>query len=155
IAAYIQVAALVMGTLAIWRQRRWSRQQMLRVLIVASMFGLVSTLLFAFDPAMGQERLFVRVGLRYLITAIAALSMGIAIASRWPRGRLGQQMTALALCIYGADQLHVFSAYAATALGEETWAWMRYTTIATLLAPLFISYGLVIWLLEDERDRAE
>src|SRR5690606_10913063 len=28
IAAYIQVAALVMGTLAIWRQRRWSRQQM-------------------------------------------------------------------------------------------------------------------------------
>ncbi|MEO7013709.1 MAG: phosphodiesterase [Dokdonella sp.] len=155
IAAYIQVVALVMGTLAIWRKHRWTRAQMITALVAASAFGLVSTLMFAFDPAMAQERMVMRIGLRYLITAVAALSMGVAIASRWPRGRLGQQMTALALCIYGADQLHVFSAYVVQALGGEPWWWMRYTTIATLLAPLFISYGLVIWLLEDERDRAE
>ena len=36
VAAYIQVVALVMGTLAIWRQRPWSRQQILRALGVAS-----------------------------------------------------------------------------------------------------------------------
>ncbi len=155
VAAYIQVVALVMGTLAIWRKHRWTRRQMLLALVAASVFGLVSTLLFAFDPAMAQERMLVRVGLRYLITAVAALSMGIAIARRWPHGRLGQQMTALALCIYGADQLHIFSAYVLQALGGEPWGWVRYTTIATLLAPLFISYGLVIWLLENERDRAE
>ncbi len=155
VAAYIQVVALVMGTLAIWRKRRWTRQQMIGALVVASVFGLVSTLLFAFDPAMVQERMGMRIGLRYVITGVAALSMGIAIASRWPRGRLGQQMTALALFIYGADQIHVFSAYVAQVMGGDTWWWMRYTTLATLLAPLFISYGLVIWLLEDERDRAE
>ena len=155
VAAYIQVVALVMGTLAIWRKHRWTRAQMIGALVAASVFGLISTLLFAFDPAMAQERLVMRLGLRYLITAAAALSMGVAIASRWPRGRLGQQMTALALCIYGADQLHTFFAYVAQVLGGETWWWMRYTTLATLLAPLFISYGLVIWLLEDERDRAE
>ncbi|HQV73355.1 putative bifunctional diguanylate cyclase/phosphodiesterase [Dokdonella sp.] len=155
VAAYIQVVALVMGTLAIWRQRRWTRQQIVRALVLASVFGVISTLLFAFDPSMVQERLVMRIGLRYLITAAAALSMGLAIAWHWPRRRLGQQMTALALSIYGIDQLHVFSAYVLTALGGESWPWMRYTTIATLLAPLFISYGLVIWLLEDERDRAE
>lgn len=155
VAAYLQVVALVMGTLAIWRKRRWTRQQMISALIVASVFGLVSTLLFAFDPALVQERLFMRIGLRYLITAMAAISMGVAIASRWPRGRLGQQMTALALCLYGADQLNIFSDYVLQTVGSEPWAWMRYTIVITLLAPLFISYGLVTWLLEDERDRAE
>ncbi|MBL0165088.1 MAG: EAL domain-containing protein [Xanthomonadales bacterium] len=155
LAAYIQVVALVMGTLAIWRKRRWTRKQMIHALIVASVFGLASTLLFAFDPAMVQERMFLRVGLRYLITALAALSMGIAIARRWPRGRLGQLMTAIALCLYGADQFHVFLSYLMQAFGEDPWPWTRYTTLITLLAPLFISYGLVIWLLENERDRAE
>lgn len=155
VAAYTQVVALVMGTLAIWRKHRWTRQQIVRALAAATLFGLVSALLFAFDPAMVQERMLMRVGMRYVIASLAALSMGIAIARRWPRGRLGQQMTALALCLYGLDQIHVFSAYAVQALGGESWSWLRYTTIVTLLAPLFISYGLVIWLLEDERDRAE
>jgi diguanylate cyclase (GGDEF)-like protein len=155
IAAYSQVAALIMGTLAIWRTQRWTRSQIARALVVAGVFGLLSALAFAFDPVMVQERLFMRVGLRYLITGIAALSMGVAIARRWPKGRLGQQLTAIALCLYGADLLHVFSSYLLQALGEPIWPWARQTSVLSLITQLFIGYGLVIWLLENERDRAE
>ena len=155
IAAYVQVMALIMGTLAIWRKQRWTRQQMVLALVVASLFGLLSTLAFAFDPSLVQERLFMRVGLRYLITGLAALGMGLAIARRWPRGRLGQQLTVLALCLYGIDLLHVFSAYMAQLMSQAPWPWMAYTGVLSLLTPLFIGYGLVIWLLENERDRAE
>ncbi|HET9033306.1 MAG TPA: GGDEF domain-containing phosphodiesterase [Dokdonella sp.] len=155
IAAYSQVAALIMGTLAIWRTQQWTRKQILRALAVASVLGLVSALAFAFDPSMAHERLFMRVGLRYLIAGLAALVMGIAIASRWPRGRLGQQLTAIALSLYGIDQLQVFASYLRQASGYEPWPWSLQIGILSLVTPLFIGYGLVIWLLENERDRAE
>ena len=144
-----------MGTMAIWRTRRWTRTQIGQALILASLFGLLSGLAFAFDPQFAQERHFLRVGLRYLITGLAALGMGVAIARVWPRGRLGQQLTAVALTLYGFDQLHVFSSYALMASGGTNWPWAKFTNVFSLITQLFIGYGLVIWLLENERDRAE
>ena len=155
VAAYTQVAALIMGTMAIWRTRRWTRMQIGQALMLAGLFGLLSGLAFAFDPQYAQERHFLRVGLRYLITGLAALGMGIAIARVWPRGRLGQQLTAVALTLYGFDQLHVFSSYALVASGGSNWPWAKFTNVFSLITQLFIGYGLVIWLLENERDRAE
>lgn len=55
-AAYIQVAALVMGTMAIWRTQRWTRSQLVGALAAASLFGLLTCLAFAFDPAASGER---------------------------------------------------------------------------------------------------
>lgn len=155
VAAYAHVALLIMGTLAIWRTTRWTQAQVSRVLILAALVGIGSALAFAFDPQYTQERLLVRVGLRHLIAGISALAMGLAILARWPKGRLGQQLTAFALCIYGVDLLHVFAAYALNANGIELWPWMHYTTVISLTSQLFIGYGLVVWLLEEERARAE
>lgn len=155
IAAYTQVAALVMGTMAIWRTQRWTKLQIRQALALAGLVGLLSSLAFAFDPQFAQQRYFLRVGLRYLVIGLAALAMGLAIAWRWPRGRLGQQLTGVALSLYGVDQLHVFSAYIAQLSGNELWPWMRYTSVVSLITQIFIGYGLVIWLLESERDRAE
>ncbi|MEZ5461564.1 putative bifunctional diguanylate cyclase/phosphodiesterase [Dokdonella sp.] len=154
-AAYTQVIALVMGTLAIWRTRRWTRKQIRQALVLATLIGLLSGLAFAFDPQFAMQRHFLRVGLRYLVIGLAALAMGLAIARQWPRGRLGQQLTGVALSLYGLDQLHIFSAYLAQANGVGAWPWLRYTSIASLVTQIFIGYGLVIWLLESERDRAE
>lgn len=155
IAAYTQVAALIMGTMAIWRTQRWTRSQIRQALILAGLVGLLSTLAFAFDPQHAQQRFFMRVGMRYLVIGLAALAMGVAIAWRWPRGRLGQQLTGVALGLYGIDQLHVFSAYLGQVSGLGVWPWMRYTGVVSLITQIFIGYGLVIWLLESERDRAE
>lgn len=155
VAAYAQVALLIMGTLAIWRTQRWTQAQLTRALVLAALIGIGSALAFAFDPQYSEERLLMRVGLRHLITGASALAMGLAILIRWPRGRLGQQLTAFALCIYGLDLLHVFAAYALHTKGAELWPWMRYTTVISLTSQLFIGYGLVIWLLEEERKRAE
>ncbi len=155
IAAYSHVAALIMGTLAIWRTNQWTRNHILQAIGLASAIGLVSALAFAFEPSMGQERLFMRVGLRYLITGLAALAMGAAIAFRWPRGRLGQQLTAIALCVYGIDLLQVFASYLLLTSGHSPWPWAQQIAVLSLVTQLFIGYGLVIWLLENERDRAE
>lgn len=155
IAAYTQIAALVMGTLTIWRTRRWTRTQIRQALLLAALVGLLSGLAFAFDPQFGLQRHFLRVGLRYLLIGLAALVMGLAIARQWPRGRLGQQLTGIALSLYGLDQLHVFSAYLAQANGLGAWPWLRYTNVVSLITQIFIGYGLVIWLLENERSRAE
>jgi diguanylate cyclase (GGDEF)-like protein len=155
VAAYSQVVLLIIGTLAIWRTHRWTRKQVAAALSFATVFGIVSGLAFAFDPQYTLERLFMRVGLRHLITGLAALAMGLAILIRWPRGRLGQQLTAFALCLYAIDLLHIFAAYVAQANGVPIWPWMRHASVIGLLTQLFIGYGLVIWLLEDERIRAE
>jgi diguanylate cyclase (GGDEF)-like protein len=155
IAAYTHVAALIMGTLAIWHTRRWTRAQISQALLLASLLGLLSGLAFAFDPQFVSQRHFLRVGLRYLITGAAALGMGVAIARAWPRGRLGQQLTALALTLYGFDHLHVFSMYLLQVTGGDSWPWSKFTNVFGLITQLFIGYGLVIWLLENERDRAE
>src|SRR5690606_14930985 len=155
IAAYTHVAALIMGTLAIWRTRRWTRAQITQAVLLAGLLGLLSGLAFAFDPQFATQRHFLRVGLRYLITGAAALGMGVAIARTWPRGRLGQQLTALALTLYGFDHLHVFSMYILQVTGAESWPWAKFTNVIGLITQLFIGYGLVIWLLENERDRAE
>ncbi|MBN8481630.1 MAG: phosphodiesterase [Xanthomonadales bacterium] len=155
IAAYVQVALLVIGTLTVWRGRLFSRVVMIEALVLAVAIGLFSALAFAFDPGYAQERFFLRVGLRHLITGVAALAMGIVIARQWPGSRLGPRLTSIALVIYGLDLLHVFGAYLVQANGGTMWPWMRYTTPISLITQLFIGYGLVIWLLEDERERAE
>ncbi len=154
-AAYIQVALLVVGTLSVWRTRSWSRRRIIEVLVLATLVGLLSGFAFAFDPGHVQERFFLRVGLRHLITGVAALAMGIAIARRWPQGRFGQNLTAIALTIYGIDLLQVFATYVVLVTGGSVWPWLKYTSIVSLVTQLFIGYGLAIWLLEDERERAE
>ena len=155
VAAYIQVALLIVGTLSVWRPRSWSRRRIVEALVLAILVGLFSGLAFAFDPSHVQERFFVRVGLRHLITGVAALAMGLAVARRWPQGRFGQNLTAIALIIYGIDLLHVFTTYVVLVNGGTVWPWLRYTAVLSLPTQLFIGYGLVIWLLEDERERAE
>lgn len=155
IAAYVQVALLVIGTLTIWRGRAFSRSVIVESLVLAIAIGLFSAVAFAFDPAYAQERFFLRVGLRHLITGCAALAMGVVIARQWPASRFGPRLTAIALVIYGLDLLHVFSAYLAQSSGATLWPWLPYTSIVSVITQLFIGYGLVVWLLEDERERAE
>ncbi|MEO8010511.1 MAG: bifunctional diguanylate cyclase/phosphodiesterase [Dokdonella sp.] len=155
VAAYVQVVLMVMGTLAIWRTRSWSGAQIGSAVAAALVLGLVSGLAYAFDPVFVQERFFLRVGLRHLIAGAAALAMGVAIARRWPDARFGQQLTAIALTAYGFYLLLVFTAYAMQASGGSILPWMRQIAPVGLIPPMFIGYGLVVWLLEDERERAE
>ena len=155
IAAYVQVALLVIGTLTIWRGRAFSRSVIVESLVLAIAIGLFSAIAFAFDPTYAQERFFLRVGLRHLITGCAALAMGMVIARQWPASRFGPRLTAIALVIYGLDLLHVFGAYIAQTGGAPLWPWLPYTSIVSVITQLFIGYGLVVWLLEDERERAE
>ncbi len=155
IAAYVQVALLVIGTLTIWRSRMPSPSAIVQSLVLATVIGLLSALAYAFDPAASQERLFLRVGLRYLVTGIAGIALGVVIARHWARDRFGPRLTAIALVLYGLELLHVFGAYLAQANGQPPWPWLRYTAVLSTISQLFIGYGLVIWLLEDERERAE
>lgn len=154
-AAYVQVALLVIGTLTIWRNRMPARTTIVQSLVLAVAIGLLSALAFAFDPAAAQERLFLRVGLRYLLTGVAGVALGVVVARHWAEGRFGPRLTAIALVVYGLDLLHVFGAYVAQASGQPLWPWLRYTAVLGTVTQLFIGYGLVIWLLEDERERAE
>ncbi|MEO7199210.1 MAG: bifunctional diguanylate cyclase/phosphodiesterase [Dokdonella sp.] len=155
IGAYCHVVLLVAGTLAIWREHIWRRSTIISLLVLAALFGLGSALTFAWDPQHAVEKLFLRTGLRHLVTGIAALAMGVVIAWRWPRERLGQQLTALALAIYGIEQLQLFAACILSTGFNIAVPWQRYTSVIGLVTQVFIGYGLAIWLLEDERIRAE
>lgn len=155
IAAYAQVATLILGTIAIWRTQRWTRRQLQLTLGIVCLIGLISGLAFAFDPQAVHSRTFMRIGMRYLITGVAALTMGILIFRRGPRGGIGQLLTALALGLYGIDLLTTFAGYLAQSNPNVEWSWFKYTVVVNLLSQVFIGYALVIWLLEKERERAE
>ncbi|HNR91204.1 MAG TPA: bifunctional diguanylate cyclase/phosphodiesterase [Dokdonella sp.] len=154
-AAYVQIALLVIGTLTIWRNRAPARASIVQALTLAVALGLLSVFAFAFDPSAAQERMLLRVGLRYLLTGVAGVALGVAILRHWGWNRFGSRLTAIALIVYGLDLLHVFGAYVAQASGQPPWSWLRYTSVPGAVTQLFIGFGLVIWLLEDERERAE
>lgn len=155
VAAYCHVTLLVMGTLAIWRDRRWSRRQIGTVLAVAATVGACSALAFTWDVQYVQERLFLRIGMRHFVAAAAYLTLAAVVALHWRRLRVGEKLTAIALALYGLDLLHTLAVYALVQWLHVPTPWARYVEPLALATQMFTGYALTIWLLEDESERAE
>ncbi len=154
VAGYAHIAWLMSGTYAITRgrsvSRRWKRA-MLGVCVVA---GVILAMLFTSDPALAGARFFIRVGLRSAAAAVAYLSAGVWLSWRggWRHGS-GRAIVIGAFLLYGAEQVNYFVWISLEFLGVATMgAEFALLGFLDFLLQFAMGLGMVIWLLEDERN---
>lgn len=153
IAAYLQIALLALGTMAVLGKHPPQRRTVSILLIGSVVLGIITAVLFAGPPEASMQRIVLRSGLRYAITGVAYLIVAILLWRRARRSGLGARLAAFAMGAYGVELLHVLSLLIAdTGFGIKV-SWAPYVGVLDLIAQLFIGYGLVVWLLEDERLR--
>ncbi|HEX7111258.1 MAG TPA: bifunctional diguanylate cyclase/phosphodiesterase [Mizugakiibacter sp.] len=154
-AAYAQAVLVAFATYAAVASRplppRWLRYTMSGALA----FAAVCALAFANDPAAMTQRALLRDGLRQAITAATYLSAAVVLWRFVRRTSMGGRIAAAALGLYGLEMLWALILLAGQAYTAHPLSWLRYTGVLDLAAQQLIGFGLVIWLLEDERTRAQ
>ncbi|MEO6968584.1 MAG: bifunctional diguanylate cyclase/phosphodiesterase [Rhodanobacteraceae bacterium] len=153
--AYLQVALLALGTNAVLAKRAASPRMIGGVVVATALLGIITALLFAGSPEASMQRIVLRSALRYAITGVAYLIVAILLWRRARRTGLGARLAAFAMGFYGVELLHVLTILIVETKFKTTVEWSPYVGVLDLVAQLFIGYGLVVWLLEDERLRYE
>ena len=153
-AGYWHIAWLIFGTYAVAKRQRLSARTTARILGSIFVGAVVVTLLFTWDPNAATQRYFLRVGLRALVAGVAYLTAGVWLARDrgWRQGA-GRSIVIGAFAIYGVEQLNYF----ATTLIELLDLYSFGSGLALLgffdfLIQFGMGLGMVIWLLETERD---
>ncbi|HVF36046.1 MAG TPA: bifunctional diguanylate cyclase/phosphodiesterase [Candidatus Saccharimonadia bacterium] len=155
-AAYAGVALITLGAALLAGhasdQRRW-----IRILVAAAaIIALFATFAFVQEPAPALRRLYVRVGWRHLLLGTALVLTAIAMLRQrgWLRG-LGMRTAILALWAWGTQQLVLFTLFVWQSLVDGSIAIGPYLGLVEPLLLVFAGFALAIWMLDEERVRAE
>jgi len=147
VAAYLQVAWLLLGARGLAGEKEIPAATRRLALAVAIAAGLASTGLAAAGMSHPSP-----VGLRCLVAGLAYLAAAAAILTRrQPGARLGRTFAGLALVVYAADQLAYF-AIGFVPQGRQLQPLLVLMSF-DLLATAVIGLALVAWPLEGEHER--
>jgi diguanylate cyclase (GGDEF)-like protein len=153
VGAYWQAAWLLFGTYEASSDRRLPapvRRGVLALLLLLGIASILGTL-----ESSPNTRYFVRAGVRALGLALAfgAASYGMWRSRLHPAG-LGQRMIAGSFLLFGLHQLHYFAILVAEILRLGSLRYGAYLGPFDFLFQALMGSGMVIWLLEEERQRA-
>jgi len=153
VAGYWQVAWLVIGTTEVSYGGWITRRKELYVLGVCAAVAIVTPLLYVTDPAASSQRLFLRFGIKSLVTGLAFVAVGIAVHQARRGKFLGRGMVTFAFVAYGLQQL-IYFAFTTHQLSSDHYSPIGpYLTFVDFFLLMMIGLGTVVWLLEAERDR--
>ncbi len=155
IATYWQMALALMATRVALHAGSLDQKRINQVLWLTALLGTVVAMAWASPPDAWMQRLFMRVGLRYLIGAACFAYIAVDLWRSVPRDGLGTRIAASAMGIYSLQLLHVCGIYAWQVYTGQALEWGRYTGVIDLVSMLFMGFGLIVWLLEEERNRAQ
>ncbi len=146
VSGYLQVGWLLLGTWGLARGTDVPPRGARLLLGGALALGLVSV-----PPALADVTAPSAVGIRCLVAGLAYVAAAVILARRRSRAGVGSAFAAFALVLYGADQLSYFSLSFAPRGSQLT----RLPLLMSfdLLATAVIGIALVVWLLEEERER--
>src|SRR5690606_38780474 len=149
-AAYPQIVWLLAGAYVAATQRRLAPRRLQRLLIVAALLGAASALAIA-----GELSALLRTELRTLLTASAFFLAGVFLWSgEREHGSVGRGLLATAFLLFGAQQLVVLGVFVSQRLMQLDIGWIPALGLSELVGQVLIGLALVIWLLEEERNRA-
>lgn len=152
VAGYLQIVWLLLGTMELTtgisvqpKRRRW-------LIGAVALAGGLLVCAFASDPSRGDTIFLLRVGVRRLAVGLAFLAGGLAI-TRVPRiaGALGRRVVMLAFLSLAAQQFHYFALSATAALRSRFPLYLAVLGFVDVVLYFALAIGLVIWLLEEER----
>jgi len=154
IAGYWQIVFLILGTHAVAGGKIVSGRLRNAILAACAIAAAVLALLYTSEPAFFDVRYFVRIGLRSGAAAMAYLVAGawLAWAGGWRRGA-GHAIVIGSFFLYGLEQSAYFATNVVEILGLATLgSEVALLGFADLLLQFSMGLGMVMWLLEDERN---
>jgi diguanylate cyclase (GGDEF)-like protein len=150
-AALLQATTLVLGARELTGSRQPSRRAVAALLSGVTLLAALATLAWSSTEGAGEERYFVRVGLRCLLTGSAFLIAGVGIWSHRDARGMGPRLLGAALLLYGFQQVHYFTLAAVRLLATRDFFYPAYLGFFDLMLQLVMGMGMLIWQLEEER----
>lgn len=154
-AVYPHIAWLMIGTWEAVNTRDFPPRSELWWVAAAALVGAASALVAAFDPEAAWLRNLIRVEIRHLCAGLAFLIAGVLVwRSQHHRSIVGPKLTALGFVLYGAEMLHVAAINRLHALGHAPPAYVPYTGLLDFMFLSVMGLGIVVWLLELQKEHA-
>jgi diguanylate cyclase (GGDEF)-like protein len=151
VAGYLHVGLMALGGWELAQRRPVRLRATRRFLWALAIAGVLLTLMFAFDPAAGGKRYFLRVSVLALVGAILLIGTGIAVLRKRESDRgLGFAVVGVGLILYGTQQGH-YLLIALTGFGREYASYLAYLDF---VLQSLLGLGMITCLLEDERQAA-
>ncbi|MDT8409296.1 MAG: bifunctional diguanylate cyclase/phosphodiesterase [Wenzhouxiangellaceae bacterium] len=154
VAAYAHVVWLMIGTWEALRQQPVSRRAECWLVGGAALFGLATALVAPFDPVAADLRGLLRVDLRYALTGVAFLISGIGLwRSQHSRRLVGARLGAIGFCLFGLQMFHVVGLNLWLRSGHSPPFYYSYVGLLEFLFQVITGLGIIVWLLEIQRQR--
>ena len=153
---YLYLSHLVQGLwLAGTDRRRISRAALIFTFCVVVFFSVALVLPYTFTPGAVEERVFLRVTVRNLLTGLVAFGAATWLVRRptW-RTALGANIVSMSMVVYGASHLGIGILSWIQISLQVSYPFSGYVIIFDVAAQFAIGLGLIIWLLEAERKRS-
>jgi EAL domain-containing protein (putative c-di-GMP-specific phosphodiesterase class I)/GGDEF domain-containing protein len=154
-AAHAQIAWLVLGTL--WMGRHDATPRRVQAITVGggAALGAMLALSYAGDPAGGEIAMRDRLGLLYLMVAVAYLLCGIRILLlRRGSGGRSRRAVGAGFAVFGAVKLALVAQIVWGTPGTDEAPATGLVVLVELLGHSAVGIGIALWLLADERRRA-
>ncbi len=151
-AGYLQVALLLAGVYELSTRRTVPRRTLAWILGAAAAVGLATPWPFLLEPSASAARLLLRFGVRSLVAGTAFVIAGLALHRRGTPRTLGRRLVVVAFVLYGASQLHAFGIAVHRVLAGEVPDYVALLPFVDFVLLVMIGLGLVVWLLEAERE---
>ncbi|MDB4906553.1 MAG: sensor diguanylate cyclase/phosphodiesterase [Gemmatimonadetes bacterium] len=152
VAGYLQLVWLLLGAWELSHDEDVAPGTRQHLLIAAVVIGAGTHLLFTWDGGTAAQRLLMRSGLRGFSAGFAFLwSAAVVWRHKATEGGIGKRLVTSAFLAYGVDQLMSTSSLTGLlgfSLPEEHSLYLSFFDFLLMFA---IGLGVVIWLLEEER----
>jgi signal transduction histidine kinase len=150
----LHLGLLFLGCYEAIREKTIKRIHKRSIAIVAISLGIISTSAFAYDSQKFFMSFLYRIGWLEFTTAVSFTIAGsILILTRTLRG-IGAKIVAFSFFLYGVTHGYQLSIYVRTFIGKSVNSPPIFGLLELVLIAL-TGFGLIIWLLEDERARLQ
>lgn len=153
VGSFLHIAYLLIGSYQLVRSKPVNRRLYLGIISGVVVFGVLSVLAFSQDPDAGYQRYIFRIGFRSIVLGVGFLLAGIIVwmNPKFTRG-VGQKMLFASFVAYSAYQFFYMFMLVFDLQGEQTLL-PGSRGLINLMMIAVMSMGMVMWLLEDEREK--
>ncbi|CAN5454910.1 hypothetical protein BH09GEM1_BH09GEM1_44710 [soil metagenome] len=152
IAGYLQIAWLLLGTTELATGKALSPRTERWIIAGVSLLGAMLVLAWSWDASQADLLFFLRVSIRRITAAVAFLIGGVAIsrAPRIARG-IGRRVVMVAFFGLSAQQVHFLFISSLSTTHTYRAVYLSSLGFVDVVIYVALALGLVIWLLEEER----
>jgi diguanylate cyclase (GGDEF)-like protein len=152
IAGYLQITWLLLGTAELTSGRALPARTTRWIIAGVTLVGAVLVLTYSWDASRGDLLFALRISVRR-VAAGAAFLIGGGMISRAPRiaRGIGRRVVMLAFFGLSAQQVHFLVMTAVPAVRSRSAVYVSTLAFVDVVLYVALAMGLVIWLLEEER----